>query len=122
MGLYLSHLRNPDSIIAVHISNFAVDLAPIVTNLAKFYGMDGTIITETVDNGVILPSRWILLSRGSSLNVQEIEQVGKPMLAFDNVDKRQFWTDNYANVLTLLNYRGLSLKFWPHRDKSLPEN
>ena len=112
MKLYLSHLRNRDSVIAVHISNLAVDLAPVVDTLANLYGMHGTLVIGTLDTGVIFPSEWILLTRGNSLNAPEIKLAGKPVLAFGDTDQERFWTDDYSNVLTLLNYRGPSLKLW----------
>jgi hypothetical protein len=111
MKLYLSHLRGPDSVIAVHISNFAVDLSPPIANLATLYGMNSTLITTGIDTGVIVPSEWILLTRGNSLNVPEIQSAGKPMLAFTNVNT-DVWTDDYSDVLSLLGYRGLSIGSW----------
>jgi spermidine synthase len=107
MKLYLSHLRGPDSVIAVNISNRAVDLSPAVASLAKLYGMNGVVITTRVDNGVIVPSKWALLTRGNSLNVPEIQSVGEPMVALTN---SIVWTDNYSNVISLLDYHGVSIK------------
>ena len=114
MKLYLSHLRDRDSVIAVHISNIAVDLAPVVASLGNFYGMHGTLVIGSVERGVIMPSEWILLTQGNSFNTPEIQDAGKPILAFDDVDNDRLWTDDYTDVLTLLNYHGLSLKLWPH--------
>ena len=102
MKLYLSHLRDHDSVIAVHISNMAVDLAPVVSRLATFYGLRGAIITATHKTGVIAPSEWILLTRGNSLNVPAIQAAGKPILAFGDDDDNPLWTDDYTNVLSLL--------------------
>jgi hypothetical protein len=110
MNLYFSHLRGPDSVIAVHISNNAVDLAPVVASLANLYGMNGTRITANVDNGPIHPSDWILLTRGNSLNVPEIQRVGKPMLRTNRrVGQTNVWTDDYSDVISLLGYRGVSI-------------
>lgn len=118
MKLYLLHLRGPESVIAVHISNLAVDLAPVVASLAKLYGMHGSMITTKIDTGVIVPSEWILLTQGDSLNVSEIQSVGKPILAFTNRDNA-VWTDDYSDILSLFDYHGFSIKSWLHRSVSL---
>ena len=109
MKLYLSHLRGPNSVIALHISNKTVDLSAPVAALAKLYGMNNVVITTGVDTGVVRPSKWVLLSRGNALNVPEIQSVGKPILAFAN---NIVWTDDYSNILSLLDYRGVSIKSW----------
>jgi hypothetical protein len=116
MTLYVLHLHGRDSVIAVHISNLAVDLAPVIANLAKLYGMNGTLITTEVDSGVIVPSEWILLTRGNSLNAPEIQRVGKPMLAFTNRET-DVWTDDYSNVLSLLGFRGISMGSWMRKGR-----
>jgi hypothetical protein len=115
MKLYLSHLRDSDSVIAVNVSNQAVDLSAPVAALAKLYGMKAALIVTRVDTGVIVPSSWILLTRGNSLNVPEIQSVEKPILAFrTNI----VWTDDYSNVVSLLDYHGLSIKSWLRREVS----
>jgi hypothetical protein len=98
-------------VIAVHISNIAVDLAPPIANLAKLFGMKTTLITTDLDDGVIISSEWILLTRGNSLNVPAIRSAGKPLLAFTN-HQTNVWTDDYSDILSLLGFRGISMGPW----------
>jgi hypothetical protein len=115
MKLYLSHLRGPDSVIAVQISNKAVDLAPVVASLAKLYGMNGALIKTDFNKGIILASDYILLTRGNSLDAPEIQRARKPMLRTDTnrgTAKFDVWADDYSNVISLLNYRGVSIASW----------
>ena len=79
MALYLSHLRGPDSVIVVNVTNFAIDLTPVVSALAHLYGLKATLIHSDVNSGIFLPSSFILLTKGSSLEVPEIQQVGRPI-------------------------------------------
>ena len=116
MKLYLSHLRGPDSVIAVHISNIAVDLAPPIATLAKLFGMKTTLITTDLSDGVIIPSEWILLTRGNSLNVPAIRSAGKPLLAFTN-HQTNVWTDDYSDILSLLGFRGISIGSWMRKGR-----
>jgi spermidine synthase len=109
MELYLVHLRGPDSVIAMHVSNLAVDLAPPIAGLANLYGMKTTMITTVADTGVIVPSEWILLTRGTALQAPAIRLAGKPLLAFNDT-RTDAWTDNYSNLINLLSYRAFQLR------------
>jgi len=113
MALYLNHLRGPDSIVAVHVSNLTLDLSKPVAALAKFYGLKSAMIVTVDDTGVALPSEWILLTRGESLNVPDIQSAAKPVLAFTSAES-PLWTDDYSNVISLFDYHRLSFRSWLH--------
>jgi hypothetical protein len=110
MKLYLSHLRGPDSVIVVQILNRAVDLAPVVAGLAKLYGLNGTLISTDINRGAIYFSEWILLTRGNSLNIPEIQRAGRPILAFTH-SQPPVWTDDYSDLFSALDLDSVSLKF-----------
>src|SRR6267378_1681535 len=104
MKLYLSHLRGPDSVIAVHISNRAVDLAPVVGALANLYGLQATQIFIGSDTHLTLSNDWILLTRGSALEASQITNVGHPLRAItreSTAAPTTLWTDDYSNIITL---------------------
>ena len=107
MGLYLSHLRGPDSVIVVNATNVFVNLIPVVAALAQDYGLKATLIRSTLRTGLFQPSVFILLTRGDSLESPEIRKAGYP-IRLDRVDPRRItdelplWTDDYSNVATLL--------------------
>ena len=104
MALYLSHMRGPDSIIAVHTSNVFVNLAPVVVALAETFGLKATLIRSTVQSGIRKPSVFILLCRGDSLEAPEIRKAGYPIRLDPQRVKNELplWTDDYSNVATLL--------------------
>ena len=107
MGLYLSHLRGPDSVIVVHATNVFVNLIPVVAALARSYGLKATLIRSTIHAGLFQPSVFILLTRGDSLEAPGIRKAGHP-IRLDRLDPRRvkdelpLWTDDYSNVATLL--------------------
>ncbi len=118
MRVYLSHLRGPDSIIAVQISNLAVDFGPVLANLAKFYDMNAVRITAGVGGGPMQPSDWILLTRGNSLDAPEIQSARKPVLRTNmnlGTGMSDVWADDYSNIISLLNYRGVPIGSWVSR-------
>lgn len=106
MQTYLKHLRSPDAVVAIHISNLAVDLQPVVAGLADHFDMDATLITSPEQNTVMLESDWILLSKGDALRAPEITAVGMPMMRtrmlLGQRKKPPLWTDDHSNIVRLL--------------------
>ena len=91
MQLYLQHLRGPDSVIAVNISNRVLDLTPVLRALSAKWQLafDHVGSFGGVD--------WVLLSR----NKQVFED---PILyrPFRFSDAPVLWTDDYSNLLRVL--------------------
>ena len=107
MALYLSHLRGPDSVIVVNVTNRAIDLSPVVAGLAQRYGLKATLVRAPDRGGIFLRSDFILLTRGKALDTPEIKRVGHPMLQdpAHRVPENRIWTDDYSNVVRLLQLR-----------------
>ncbi len=107
MALYLSHLRGPDSVIVVNVTNRSIDLSPVVAGLAQRYGLKATLIRAPERGGLFLRSDFILLTRGKSLDAPEIQRAGYPMRddPAHRVPENRIWTDDYSNVVRLLRLR-----------------
>jgi len=92
MELYFRHLSGPDSVIAVHISNRAVDLTPVLRAFAAKYQLTFT------DLGSFNGPDWFLLCRN-----QRILKDPKLYQPFpDWNDPTILWTDDYSNLLSVL--------------------
>jgi hypothetical protein len=102
MALYLSHLRGPDSVIVVNVTNRAIDISPVVAGLAQEYGLKARLIDAPNRSGIFLRSDFVLLTRGKSLDVPEIQKVGYRMRLDRQVPENRIWTDDYSNVAQLL--------------------
>ena len=90
--VYLRHLRGPDSVIAVHISNRSVDLTPVLRALSAKYQLTFGYV------GVFNGPDWVLLSRNP--NILKDPVLYRP---FDwSGDAPVLWTDDYSNLLTVL--------------------
>ncbi|HUR33621.1 MAG TPA: fused MFS/spermidine synthase [Vicinamibacterales bacterium] len=104
MQLYLRKLA-PGGIMAVHISNRYLDLAPVVGATARRAGLIAVVQThaptpeEAAISAEISPSRWVLVTRrdadlgtlGDSGRWSTLADVEGPV-----------WTDDYSNVLGVL--------------------
>jgi hypothetical protein len=99
--LYLHHLRE-GGIIAVHISNQHLNLAPVVRKLADHFGLASALIVNSTPAPGQYVSRWMLLSRNERwIGSPAIQQRATP-LPSDQSGLR-LWTDDDTNLFQILN-------------------
>jgi hypothetical protein len=101
LATYFRHLT-PSGILAVHISNRYLDLAPVCALGARDFEKIATIVADDGDeNDFELPSTWVLLTSNLAWFQSH---------SFDNADlstavapsRFREWTDNYSNVFQFL--------------------
>jgi hypothetical protein len=104
--LYLKHLRDENSVIAVHVTNRAVELASVVAAEAQHFGLNLLYVNapgltnSTIPNGVISPNQWILLSRSKeALSAPALVQASSPLKLRKGL---HFWRDDQNNLLQIL--------------------
>jgi hypothetical protein len=106
MELYLKHLRDQDSVIAFHISNRILDLAPVLKGLSREFNL-ALIIVNSVKGPITSGSRWGLLSR----NPEIFEKIPKLKNRAESInldrDNTMLWTDDYSNL-----WQVVSKKAW----------
>jgi len=95
--LYLTHLRGPDSILAIHISNRYLDLDPVVRGIAEHLGLTVIRIDDPENNEMVYTSDWMLIVRDpAALSAPEILATpGRPVPD----GPWPLWTDAYSNLL-----------------------
>jgi hypothetical protein len=98
MELYLRHLHDEHSILAVHLTNRNVDLVPVVATLAEHFHLKMKhIITDRA--GVVFDSEWMLLSRDADFFARPEVVASRGEIPPRRVP---LWTDDYSNVFQLL--------------------
>lgn len=104
--LYLKHLRDDCSVVAVHVTNGAVELASVVAAEAQHFGLNllyvnaPGITNKTIPDGTISPNQWILLSRSKDvLSAPALMQTSSPLRLRKGL---HFWTDDQNNLLQIL--------------------
>jgi len=105
-GLYLRHLRQPEGVLAVHITNRYLDLVPVVHGFAKEHGLASAMISSDEDEEGSWSSDWILLaSSGGLLSRGPIAGAATP---WDSTSYRVIrpWTDDYSNLISVLKTGG----------------
>lgn len=100
--LYFRHLK-PDGVLAVHISNKYLDLAPVVARAATWLRKPAILVVNEDDkaNG-IYRSSWVLLAGdGKLFDAPEIKSTAKPLRPAAHV---RLWTDDYSNLFAILKW------------------
>jgi len=100
-AVYLQHLRQPNGVIAVHISNRFLDLEPVVDRAAEEFGLQSVWIANDEEDPGVFQSDWVLLSRNAQLlNSPEIQEHSRDE---DEPARRvRLWTDDYSNLFQVL--------------------
>jgi hypothetical protein len=101
MTLYRSHLA-PGGVIAFHVSNQYLDLAPVIGRLAEANGMEAQEVhTAANDARGEMQAAWMLVSaRREFFEVPEIDRAAVPVAA-----SGALWTDDYSSLLPLVRWQ-----------------
>lgn len=98
--VYLRHLA-PKGVIAVHVSNNYLRLAPVIYRLAEHCGMKATRICGKEDRTRLLASsEWVLVTRDEEF--VKAHPSDPPKLAYDDW-KVPLWTDHFSNLFQILS-------------------
>jgi len=106
--VYLQHLRSPDSVIALHISNLSLNLAPVVSGLAHQFNLLSTRIHHPESRTFSGQTDWVLLSPNPTrLQDPLITTVGAPL---DYDVHTPLWTDDYSNLLRVVRFTSRAVR------------
>ena len=96
--VYLRHL-NPGGILAIHITNRYLNLAPVVRDIADTMGVAAVHVEDNAE-GVIASTDWVLVAREPAL--LEREPLAEKTNAIDSDSARRVWTDDFNNLFKVL--------------------
>jgi SAM-dependent methyltransferase len=99
--LYWRHLK-PDGVLAVHVSNRYLTLAPVVALAAAESGKIAKMVSfETDDRNATeeTDSDWVLVTSRPGFFDQPELKVAKPI---DPIPGLRMWTDDYSNLYRIL--------------------
>jgi hypothetical protein len=100
LTLYKKHLA-PNGILAFHVSNQYLDLAPEIGLLAASAGMQAQLIESAPDTALgVFRSTWVLLTESPTFFTRpEIATAIQPVPTIPGL---KLWTDDYSSLLPIL--------------------
>jgi hypothetical protein len=98
--LYFRHLK-PAGVLAVHVTNKYLALAPVVHRIAGALGKEDRLVEDPGNrSAAIFPSSWVLVSgRAGVFEQPEIRRAGKRV---EDRPRLRIWTDDYSNLFQIL--------------------
>lgn len=100
--VYQRHMK-PNGVIAVHVSNEHLDLAPVVAQVARYFNYKAAAIDHQAagDKWWVYPSRWILLTHNQEfLQAPAIREAAHPLEM--EAGRVRLWTDDFASLFQIL--------------------
>jgi hypothetical protein len=99
MASYLRHMR-PQGIIAFHVTNRYIRLAPVVQEIAFAHGLHAVLIHDEAVNTKFRATDWVLVARDKSVFQQDaIRHAASPIQPIQGL---KVWTDNFNNLFRIL--------------------
>jgi hypothetical protein len=106
--LYFDRLED-DGLVVLHISNRYLDLMPLVFELAVETTPYAPLVA--IDNNIPeeqrmyrFPSVWVVLTRDPE-TAGRLLGAGMESYVIDPEDRIRVWTDDYSNIISLINWR-----------------
>jgi hypothetical protein len=99
--LLYGKLLKPNGVLAVHISNRYLDLAPVCARGAQALGRDGMVVYDEGDQ-FSNSTTWVLIAQDPSFFQAPAFSDANIMPAVAKDDFRA-WTDDYSNIVSILS-------------------
>jgi SAM-dependent methyltransferase len=103
LSVYRRHLRE-EGVVAFHITNRYLDLAPVVRRMAESAQMRAWLFMDKPrDPGLLASSAWVLVTANTRL-MERLAADGSGTEAAAMPELR-LWTDDYSNLLQVVHLR-----------------
>jgi hypothetical protein len=99
MAVYLKHLA-PDGVIAFHVTNRFLRLAPVVKLIADEYGLRTRLVSDDAENSDYARTDYVLVARDG--RVLDQQQIANAASDIETIDRLAVWTDDYNNLFRIL--------------------
>jgi len=99
LAVYLRHMK-PGGVVAFHVTNRFLRLAPVVKRIAGDQGLHTILIVDEAEDSDLAKTDWVLVARDPKL----FERTGLDKLAEDieDIPGMRVWTDDFNNLFQIL--------------------
>lgn len=100
MGIYLKNMK-ADGVIAFHVTNRFLHLAPVVKRIADEHGLHTVLISDNPDDASdFAKTDWVLVSRSAQALADK--RITGAAEAIGEIPGLKLWTDSFNNLFTIL--------------------
>ena len=99
MAIYLKHIK-PDGVMAFHVTNRFLKLAPVVKQIADTYGLQTALISDDETGGDASRTDWVLVTRNKKLLQHEMFKENTSEIT--DIPGLRLWTDDFNNLVQIL--------------------
>jgi len=100
MGVYLKNMK-PDGVIAFHVTNRFLNLAPVVKRIADEHGLHTVLVADDPGNDSDLANTdWVLVSRSKA--ALENPRITESLEKIGEIPGLKLWTDSFNNLFKIL--------------------
>ncbi len=99
MAVYLKHLK-PDGVIAFHVTNRFLQLAPVVKRIAEAYQLHTALVVDDAEDNDLSKTDWMLVTRDS--RILERREIASYTSTVELIPGLRLWTDSYNNLFKIL--------------------
>jgi hypothetical protein len=99
MGVYLRHLK-PGGVIAFHVTNRFLDLAPVVKRIVGEAGLHVALIADDAEDSDLARTDWVLVTRDKALFAHA--EIAPFTSEIADIPGLGVWTDDFNNLYRIL--------------------
>src|SRR5262245_954000 len=99
MEVYLRHMK-PGGVVAFHVTNRFLHLAPVVKRIADAGGLHAALIADDAEHSDLARTDWVLVTRDPGLLARE--EIAKATSQIDEIRGLGVWTDDFNNLFQIL--------------------
>ena len=100
MAIYLKHIKPDTGVVAFHVTNRFLKLAPVVEQIAKTYGLQVALVSDDDTGGDASRTDWVLLTRNKKL--LEDKKIKDNTSEISPIPGLRLWTDDFNNLVQIL--------------------
>jgi SAM-dependent methyltransferase len=99
LAVYLRHIK-PGGVIAFHVTNRFLHLAPVVKRIAVEHDLQVALIADDAEDSDLARTDWVLVTREKALI--ERPEIAEFTSEIENIPGLRVWTDDFNNLFRIL--------------------
>ena len=99
LAVYLRHMK-PGGVIAFHVTNRFLHLAPVVKRIAEEHDLHVALISDDAEDSDLARTDWVLVTRDQAL--LERPEIAQYVSEIESIPGLRVWTDDFNNLFQIL--------------------